>query len=145
MSGAECLMSNVYGLMPNVDCLCLMPMSSVYVDVACACLCLCVVTTLLFHCVNLCYSALCYYALCSMLLCSMLCSMQAFMRSRRCWFSDIVSQGTISRVCPFKLAARTLSLVKQMEYLRHQEKIIIHTNQVNSLEVYSARTLNPLK
>ena len=78
-------------------------------------------------------------------LCSMLCSMQAFMRSRRCWFSDIVSQGTISRVCPFKLAARTLSLVKQMEYLRHREKIIIHTNQVNSLEVYSARTLNPLR
>ena len=41
--------------------------------------------------------------------------MQAFMRSRRCWFSDIVSKGTIFKVCPFKLAARKLSLVKQME------------------------------
>ena len=43
--------------------------------------------------------------------------MQAFMRSRSCWFSDIASEGTISKVCPFKLAARNLSLVKHMEYL----------------------------
>ena len=43
--------------------------------------------------------------------------MQAFMRSRRCWFSDIASEGTISKVCPFKLAARNWSLVKHMEYL----------------------------
>ena len=43
--------------------------------------------------------------------------MQAFMRSCRCWFSDIASEGTISKVCPFKLAARNLSLVKHMEYL----------------------------
>ena len=49
--------------------------------------------------------------------------MQAFMRSCRCWFSDIASEGTISKVCPFKLAARNLSLVKHMEYLEtHREE-----------------------
>ena len=50
--------------------------------------------------------------------------MQAFMRSRRCWFSDIASEGTISKVCPFKLAARNSSLVKHMEYLETGRKEI---------------------
>ena len=44
-------------------------------------------------------------------------TMLAFIRSRRCWFSDIANEGTISEVCPFKLAARNLSSVKHMEYL----------------------------
>ena len=32
-------------------------------------------------------------------------------------FPDIASEGTISKVCPFKLAARNWSWVKHMEYL----------------------------
>ena len=74
---------------------------------------------ILFYCLNYQCSAVSAVVVWLWLVCRLLWGLAA------AGFQDIASEGTISKVCPFKLAARNWSLVKHMEYLETWREVEI--------------------